>query len=45
MQRLKSLGHAQRFLAAYGLLARHLRRRRHLTVPAYHQEMPQSFQM
>jgi putative transposase len=33
---LKSLGHAQRFLAAYGLIARHFHPRRDLlSAPAY----------
>jgi putative transposase len=36
----KSLGHAQRFLAAYGPIAQHFRPRRHrLSAPAYRQEM------
>ena len=45
MQRFKSPGHAQRFLAAYGPIAQHFRPRRHL-LPAevYHQEMTQRFQ-
>jgi putative transposase len=45
MQRFKSPGHAQRFLAAYGPIAQHFRPRRHL-LPAkvYRQEMTQRFQ-
>ena len=45
MQRFKSAGHAQRFLAAYGPIAQHFRPRRHL-LPAkiYRQEMMQRFQ-
>ncbi len=36
MRRFKSLGHAQRFLAAYGPIASHFRPRRHrLTAAAY----------
>jgi putative transposase len=42
----KSPGHAQRFLAAYGLIAQHFRPRRHrLSAPAYRQVMAQRFQM
>jgi putative transposase len=45
MQGFKSPGHAQRFLAAYGPIAQHLRPRRHLlSAPAYRQEMVQRFQ-
>jgi putative transposase len=45
MQGFKSPGHAQRFLAAYGPIARHFRPRRHLlSAPAYRQEMVQRFQ-
>jgi putative transposase len=40
MQRFKSPGHAQRFLAAYGLIAQHFRPRRHrLSAPDYRKEM------
>jgi putative transposase len=40
MQRFKSPGHAQRFLAAYGPIAQHFRPRRHrLSASAYRQEM------
>jgi putative transposase len=46
MQGFKSPGHAQRFLAAYGLIAQHFRPRRHrLPAPAYRQVMAQRFQM
>jgi putative transposase len=45
MQRFKSAGHAQRFLAAYGPITSHFRPRRHrLSAFAYHQEMRQRFQ-
>src|SRR4030095_8726024 len=45
LQRFKSPGHAQRFLAAYGLMASHSRPRRHrLSAAAYRQEMGQRFQ-
>jgi putative transposase len=45
MQGFKSPGHAQRFLAAYGLIAQHFRPRRHqLTAPVYRQKMGQRFQ-
>ena len=44
MQRFKSPGHAQRFLAAYGPIAHHFRPRRHLlSAPVYRQEMQQRF--
>jgi putative transposase len=44
MQRFKSPGHAQRFLAAYGPIAQHFRPRRHLySAPVYHQEMRERF--
>ena len=44
MQRFKSAGHAQRFLAAYGPIASHFRPRCHrLSAPAYRQEMQQRF--
>jgi putative transposase len=44
MGRFKSPGHAQRFLAAYGLITSHFRPRRHLlSAPAYRQEMRQRF--
>jgi putative transposase len=40
MQGFKSPGHAQRFLAAYGLIGQHFRPRRHrLSAPEYRQEM------
>jgi putative transposase len=46
MQGLKSAGHAQRFLAAYGPIAQHFRPRRHLfSAPVYRQEMQQRLQM
>jgi putative transposase len=45
MQRFKSAGHAQRFLAAYGLIAQHFRPGRHrFSAHAYRQEMRQRFQ-
>ena len=45
MQRFKSAGHAQRFLAAYGPITLHFRPRRHrLSALAYRQEMRQRFQ-
>jgi putative transposase len=45
MQRFKSPGHAQRFLAAYGPIAQHFRPRRHrLPARVYRQEMTQRFQ-
>jgi putative transposase len=45
MQRFKSAGHAQRFLAAYGPITSHFRPRRHrLSAFAYRQEMRQRFQ-
>jgi len=45
MQRFKSPGHAQRFLAAYGPITQHFRPRRHL-LPAreYRQKMKNRFQ-
>jgi putative transposase len=44
MGRFKSPGHAQRFLAAYGLIASHFRPRRHqLSSPVYRKEMRQRF--
>src|SRR5215472_8771595 len=44
MQGFKSPGHAQRFLAAYGLIAQHFRPRRHcLSASAYRQEMRHRF--
>jgi putative transposase len=44
MQRFKSTGHAQRFLAAYGPITSHFRPRRHLlSAPKYRQEMTQRF--
>jgi len=46
MQRFKSRGHAQRFLAAYGPIASHFRPRRHLfTAQVYRQLMVQRFQL
>ena len=46
MQRFKSPGHAQRFLAVYGPIAQHFRPRRHLcSAPKYRQEMRQRFQI
>lgn len=40
MQELKSAGHAQRVLAAYGFITQHVRSRRHLlSEAAYRQEM------
>jgi putative transposase len=44
MQRFKSPGHAQRFLAAYGPITQHFRPRRHLvSAIAYRQEIQQRF--
>jgi putative transposase len=46
MQRFKSLGHAQRFLSAYGPITSHFRPRRHLLpAPIYRQEMRHRFQV
>jgi len=46
MRRLKSPGHAQRFVAAYSPIASHFRPRRHLcTAQVYRQEMVQRFQI
>ena len=46
MQRFKSPGHAQRFLAAYGPIRQHFRPRRHrLSAPKYRQEMTQRFHL
>jgi putative transposase len=46
MQEFKSPGHAQRFLAAYGLIAQHFRPRRHrFPAPEYPHEMAQRFQI
>jgi len=46
MQRFKSPGHAQRFLAAYGPIAQHFRPHRHrFSAPAYRQEMRNRFQI
>ena len=43
MQRCKSPGHAQRFLAAHGPIAAHFRPRRHrLTAAAYRQQRDHS---
>jgi putative transposase len=45
MQRFKSPGQAQRFLAAHGLIAQHFCPRRHrLIAPTYREEMPKQFQ-
>jgi putative transposase len=45
MQRSKSPGHAQRFLAAYGPITSHFRPRRHLRpTPVDRQEMRHRFQ-
>jgi putative transposase len=45
MQRFKSPGHAQRFLAAYGPIVLHFRPKRHrLPARVYRQEMTQQFQ-
>jgi putative transposase len=45
MQRFKSPGQAQRFLAAYGPIAQHFRPHRHrLSAPAYRHEMGNRFQ-
>jgi putative transposase len=45
VQGFKSPGHAQRFLAAYGLIAQYFRPRRHrLSALEYRQEMAQRFQ-
>ena len=45
MQGLKSAGHAQRFLSAYGPVAQHFRPRRHLlSASDYRQEMRQRFE-
>ena len=45
MQGFKSAGHAQRFLSAYGPIARHFRLRRHLlSASAYRAEMKQRFE-
>jgi putative transposase len=44
MQRFKSAGQVQRFLAAYGPIASHFRPRRHLLpAPKYRQEMTRRF--
>jgi putative transposase len=46
MQGFKSPGHAQRFLAAYGPIARHFRPRRHrMSAPEYRQEIQQRYQV
>jgi len=46
MQRFKSPGQAQRFLAAYGPIAQHFRPRRHrFSAPAYRQEMEARFHL
>jgi putative transposase len=44
MQGIKSPGHAQRFLSAYGPMAQHFRPRRHVfSASAYRQEMQNRF--
>jgi putative transposase len=44
MRRFKDPGHAQRFLAAYGIIASHFRPRRHrLTADAYRQTRAERF--
>jgi putative transposase len=44
LQGVKSPGHAQRFLAAYGPIAQHFRPRRHrLSAPEYRQDMGKRF--
>src|SRR4030095_8856103 len=46
MQRFKSPGHAQRFLAAYGPIAQHFRPNRHRwSAPAYRLELRNRFQI
>ena len=46
MRRFKSAGHAQRFLATYGLSASHFRPQRHrLLICNYRREMTQRFQI
>ena len=46
MQGFKSPGHAQRFLAAYGLIAQHFRPRRHLlSALEYRKEMGNRFEI
>src|SRR5713226_70696 len=46
MQRFKSPGHAQRFLAAYGPISQHFRPRRHrFSASAYRQELRTRFQV
>jgi putative transposase len=45
LQGFKSPGHAQRFLAAYGLIAQYFRPRRHLlSASAYRDEMKNRFE-
>jgi putative transposase len=45
MQGLKSAGHAQRFLSAYGPIAHHFRPRRHLlSASVYREEMKNRFE-
>jgi putative transposase len=45
MQRFRSVGHAQRFLAAYGPIAQHFRPRRHLlSASEYRREMRKRFE-
>ena len=46
MRRFKSAGHAQRFLATYGLITSHFRPRRHrLCIHEYRRGMTQRFQI
>ncbi len=46
MQKFKSPGHAQRFLAAYGPIAQDFRPRQHrFSAPAYRQELRKRFQI
>jgi putative transposase len=46
MQQVKSPGHAQRFLSAYGPISQHFRPRRHrFAAPAYRQELKTRFQI
>ena len=46
MQGLKSPGHAQRFLSAYGLISQHFRPRRHqFSAPVYRQEMRKRYEV
>ena len=46
MRQVKSLGYAQRFLAAYGPIAQHCRPRRHrFAASAYRQALKKTFQL